>query len=710
MGDIAYGRPGNANLLLAGAGANLYLATILPTTPNNNTLKKLTNYPATSGAITSVSINPNFDDVFYVADGSVVRSTGDQGKTWVTGLSLSQLRSLQFISNGLNKLLVAGGYGTLYAARDTDLNNWYSLKGNLPNTFVWEMDYSSKDDTLAVGTLGRGAFTVASASTLMPTSTPSSVDTGWIRLLQANSGDQTLNGGAVQLPEPLLNWLNNLTLTALGGTFDTAQSDATLTGKISGPGSFTITGNGRLFLQNTNNDYAGGYQLERRHTVIVKSDANLGAASGDLSFDGGTLQTSAAFTSARDIKLMPYGGTWNTFGSDSTLSGIISGPGTLTKIGNGTLTLTGPNTYSGGTILSGGILKVSQDANLGAAGGPITFNFNSGTVESTLQAAGPLTSSRTLVVLGGGAIDTGAFASVFNGEFFGYGTFTQTGTGSLTLNGDGSPFSGTYALNSGALTLNNALGSTLAPCGLVVNPGATFSGGGSLVGSVNLQGNGAGFSGSMEVPAAGTFTLNNTLGGTPAPCTVVVNPGGLITGSGTVVGALTNRGIINPGNSPGTINVVGSYTQTATGTYTPEIASPGSYDRIAVSGVPGTANLAGSISPVLLGGYRPTGNTVFPGVVTATGGINGAFNPLTNPVIGPTLFWEPRYSANSVDLVVQRDYTNPGLGLNSNQLAVGTMLNRVAGATAGDLNTALNAIDSLPNAATVQEAFQADIP
>ena len=98
--------------------------------------------------------------------------------------------------------------------------------------------------------------------------------------------------------------------------------------------------------------------------------------------------------------------------------------------------------------------------------------------------------------------------------------------------------------------------------------------------------------------------------------------------------------------------MVGSYTQTASGTYIAEIASPGSYDRIVVIGAPGTANLAGTLTPVLLGGYQPQGNTVFPGVVTATGGINGTFSSLTNQMLSPTLFWQPRYSANSFDLVV----------------------------------------------------------
>ena len=116
-----------------------------------------------------------------------------------------------------------------------------------------------------------------------------------------------------------------------------------------------------------------------------------------------------------------------------------------------------------------------------------------------------MTSSRTLVVQeNGGTFDTGGFASVLSGELFGNrtGTFTQTGSGRLTLAGDGSPFAGTYALTSGTLILNNVLGSTLGPCSLVVNPGSNFSGSGNLVGSLSLQGDGSGFAGSVEIPAA----------------------------------------------------------------------------------------------------------------------------------------------------------------------------------------------------------------
>ncbi len=60
--------------------------------------------------------------------------------------------------------------------------------------------------------------------------------------------------------------------------------------------------------------------------------------------------------------------------ADGTYAGVVQGTGVLTKIGGGTLTLTGTNTYTGGTNLNVGAIAVAADNALGAATGPLTFN------------------------------------------------------------------------------------------------------------------------------------------------------------------------------------------------------------------------------------------------------------------------------------------------------------------------------------------------
>ena len=77
-------------------------------------------------------------------------------------------------------------------------------------------------------------------------------------------------------------------------------------------------------------------------------------------FTGGTMQFAGAnITSALQISLQAAGGTFDTNGNNATLSGAISGPGTLTKIGAGTLTLAGISTYTGPTNVNAGILSVN---------------------------------------------------------------------------------------------------------------------------------------------------------------------------------------------------------------------------------------------------------------------------------------------------------------------------------------------------------------
>ena len=147
-------------------------------------------------------------------------------------------------------------------------------------------------------------------------------------------------------------------------------------------------------------------------------------------------------------------------GDDNTgtdFSGVISGGGSLTKVGTGTLTLTGLNTYDGITAINAGVLSISSDANLGTApGAPVAnqLTFNGGRLQVTASFA--LDTNRGITLLGGGGTIgvTGDNTILsYGGVITGAGSLTKTDTGTLVLSGDKhlyrSDHGGQWALDSG---------------------------------------------------------------------------------------------------------------------------------------------------------------------------------------------------------------------------------------------------------------------
>jgi autotransporter-associated beta strand protein len=83
---------------------------------------------------------------------------------------------------------------------------------------------------------------------------------------------------------------------------------------------------------------------------------------------GSTSKTSNLATIDRNLLLIGAGGGIDVANNALTWSGSISGGGQFVKSGSGNLTLTGTNTYSGGTQVVGGALIIGSDAELGKAG------------------------------------------------------------------------------------------------------------------------------------------------------------------------------------------------------------------------------------------------------------------------------------------------------------------------------------------------------
>jgi outer membrane autotransporter protein len=371
---------------------------------------------------------------------------------------------------------------------------------------------------------------------------------------------------------------------------------------------------------------------------------------GTLTYHGGVLYALEPQTIWNKALILGLeGGILDSAANNTcTLTGAISGQGAFSKMGSGILFLRGTNSYSGGTMLLEGTANIASDENLGDPSGSIIFQGG------TLQAGAALALSRTLVcnriqgleVSSFNTFDTGFYVSTLKGVLTGDGNLWQTGQGSLTLRGDASAFRGNYTLHSGTLTVEN-----------------TF----------------------------GQYTGNMT-----------VNPNGILQGTGFLaVQQVTNHGTVNPGNSVGTLTVDGRYIQEADGRLRVEVASPTSYDRLRLSGI---AELNGAVQPVLLAGYRPPANTVFRGILTSERAVIETFAALENNT--PIRTWQALYSPTQVDLTLTRDYAKPSFGLNANQHAVGTMFNRVADTTSGDLAEVLNTLDNLPTPSAIAHAYQ----
>ena len=309
--------------------------------------------------------------------------------------------------------------------------------------------------------------------------------------------------------------------------------------------------------------------------LSVVADWNLG--SGSLTLAGGTLQTTGgtAFSSAKAIGLTANSDVNAADSAGTTLSGAISGGSMLTKTGNGTLVLTGNNSYSGGTTIAAGLLQLGSTSALGSATGPLSVAGGLLDLHGYSLSVGALNGGGTIDSLsGGGALTAGCgnASGTFSGVIqntVGSLSMTKTGSGLLVLSGSNT-YSGPTTINGGTLQVGNggsgeSIGNT-AYASLSNNATLAFNQADSTVFSPNVGGAGnlakagtgvltmAGslsYSGSTQV-SGGTLVL---LADDASTSSYTANAGGALQFNGTTV----NLGIRSVrANSGGSVQYVNS--------------------------------------------------------------------------------------------------------------------------------------------------------
>jgi len=245
-----------------------------------------------------------------------------------------------------------------------------------------------------------------------------------------------------------LRILNGGVLTNSGIiTVDNTNSYVTISGGIS-YATGVLLNNATTSLTISNNGSTNG-------TIIARGSGNLISGSGAVTLAGNAGMDAAAF------------GVTNTAN--------MTGAGALTVNGNGgtgTLTLSGSNSYTGGTLVSGGTLQIATNQTI-ASSTAITNNATLllGSTSTTLQNAYTVNGGQTLTLTGNG---TTVFSTTNNGQIFNVLDNASLVITNTTLINTNALFGLTFGTGAGTITMGSSTMVAAGNNGFAIGANETF--------------------------------------------------------------------------------------------------------------------------------------------------------------------------------------------------------------------------------------------
>ena len=515
--------------------------------------------------------------------GMLVVGLGGTGTLNVTGGSVTNSRGyLGNSNNSVGTVTVSGG--TWATSGELKIGNYYD-DPEFPDDFA-----------IATGTLTMTGGLVTVSGTLSR-ATYNGTSLGTINL-NAGGTLQIGTGGAGSRLD-----VGNLTND---GTLVFNQSNNyTYSDSISGSGAVTKAGAGTLTLSAANT-YTGLTTIVGG-TLAYGTNNTLGT--GGVAVNGGVLNLSTFSDSVGTVTLTSgtIAGTGTlTSSSGFTMEGTglasasLAGAVGLTKSGNGTLTLSANNGYTGRTQVNGGVLAVN---NTNALAGTGTISFGGG----SLQYSASNTRDYSAKILNSGsaiAIDTNGqnvtFATGLGSS--NTGGLTKSGAGTLTLTASNG-YTGGTTISSGTLQVGNG-GTTGSIDGNVVNNAMlTFNRSDALTYSGEISG-----SGGLRKLGSTTLTLSGSNGYTGvtniATGFLVLNNTNALAGTGTI--SFTGGGTLR-------------YSASNTVDYSAKILSNGIQIKIDTNGQ--NVTFASGLAASNTGGLRKSGGGTL--TLSASNGYTG---------------------------------------------------------------------------------------
>ncbi|MFM8497829.1 MAG: beta strand repeat-containing protein [Planctomycetia bacterium] len=426
---------------------------------------------------------------------------------WVTGTAASGTdKSIGFLSSGsypggttASSLAILFGFTNNSGGTITSLDlAWdYEKYRSGTRAFDWNFFTSTDGTTWTANALGNQSYAADANSTTMsnpPLSAAKAVNLSslnitagsnyYVRWSFIGSGGWTNSQGL-----GIDNFVMNATVTggAANGYWDGASGWSTTGPGVGGSGVWSDSvGAWNPADIATFGGTAGAVTTE----LVTASNGIVFAASG-YTLSGGTISLAGSTIGLNSITT----GTAAPF--TATIGSVLAGSTGLTKLGPGTLILTGVNTFTGNISVGSGTLQVATDESLGDATNDISL-------AGTLATSASLTLGPGRDLTGGGVLDIAPGTTLTSSGSFGLASTTLANSGTLDLQG--------ATRSVGVLTFNTA--ATVNASGPLSATGLTATGvtsGSAIVNSALTFSSG---DKTTDVGSGGTLVLNGDIAGT----------------------------------------------------------------------------------------------------------------------------------------------------------------------------------------------------